>query len=101
MEPKMARAWLNDATVEALARRLAENPRGCLLWRDELSGWAQSMNSYKGGKGSDRQFFLSLWSSMATAVDRVSEVNPLILDQPFLAITGMIQPDTVEALLHE
>jgi hypothetical protein len=69
--------------------------------RDELSGWVQALNSYKGGKGSDRQFFLTVWSGTPSSVDRKSQDAPTFLDKPFLAITGTIQPDVVQAFLHE
>jgi hypothetical protein len=66
-----------------------------------LSGFAQAMNAYKGGKGADRQFFLSAWSGVPSSVDRKKQDEPLFLEKPFLAITGTIQPDCVRALLHE
>jgi len=69
--------------------------------RDELSGFAQALNAYKGGKGADRQFFLSTWSGTPASVDRKKQDEPLFLDRPFLAITGTIQPDCIQALLHE
>ena len=100
-EPSTRRVEVSDATVEALAENLNENPRGLLLQRDELSGFAQSMNSYRSGKGADRQFFLSTWSGAPSSVDRKSQRAPLFLDRPFLAITGTIQPDCVRALLHD
>ena len=58
--PEMERVLCNDATVEALARVLASNPRGVLLYRDELVGWTRSFDQYK-GHGEDSQFWLSCW----------------------------------------
>ncbi|MBT4497333.1 MAG: DUF3987 domain-containing protein [Gemmatimonadetes bacterium] len=101
VKPRTERVVVSDATVEALSQVLAENPRGLLLCRDELSGWAQSMNAYKGGKGSDRQFFLSVWSGVSSSVDRKKQDQALFMDRPFLAITGAIQPDTVRSLVHD
>ena len=37
--PVRSRCLVQDATIEALAPVLNENPRGVLLARDELSGW--------------------------------------------------------------
>jgi hypothetical protein len=42
---------------------LEDNPRGLFVYRDELTGWVRSMDQYKGGKGSDRQHWLNLWST--------------------------------------
>jgi hypothetical protein len=92
---------VSDTTVEAAADNLDKNPRGLLLIRDELSGWVQSMNAYRGGKGSDRQFFLSVWSNSPITVDRKNQDEPLWVDRPVLGICGTIQPDVVQALLHD
>jgi len=100
-EPKLERVVVADITVEALGQILSDNSKGVLLKRDELSAFAQSLNAYKGGKGADRQFFLSLWSGSQTQIDRKNMEEPLILDSPLLAITGTIQPDCMRALLHE
>jgi len=100
-EPNMARALIDNATVEAIVEVLAANPRGVILLRDELSGWVDAMGSYKGGKGDDRQFFLSVWSGSPRTVDRKTRNKPVFLKRPFLAVTGMIQPDVVQDMLRE
>ncbi len=100
-KPTMERVYVSDITVESLAKVLDENPRGILIYRDELSAWAQAMNAYKGGKGSDRQFYLSMWSGTPSPVDRKNQDRPLFLAHPFLGIIGTIQTDTLQALLHE
>jgi hypothetical protein len=68
-KPAFGRSWVDDTTVERLAGILDENPRGVLLTKDELSGWLRAMDQYKGGKGSDRQFFLSAHNTLDVAVD--------------------------------
>ena len=37
-KPQRRRAMLTDTTIEALTRILGENPRGVILFRDELAG---------------------------------------------------------------
>ena len=54
---------------ESLASLLGGSP-GISVIRDELSGWIASMDQYKGGKGAERQAYLSLWSSTALKIDR-------------------------------
>ena len=54
----VGRTVVGDTTAEALFSVLEENPRGVLVSRDELTGWLRSMDQYKGGKGSDRQFLV-------------------------------------------
>jgi hypothetical protein len=49
--PVMQRLYCSDTTVEALAERLQDAPRGLLVARDKLSGWLGSFGQYKQGKG--------------------------------------------------
>jgi len=91
--PSMGRCWASDTTVEALVGILEDNPRGLFVYRDELAGWVRSMDQYKGGKGSDRQHWLNLWSTDEVVVDRKSRMGePIILAKPFVSLFGGIQP---------
>lgn len=91
--PTMSRCVASDTTVEALVGILEDNPRGLLLHKDELAGWVRSMDQYKGGKGSDRQHWLSFWSCDEVVVDRKSRMGePLIVAKPFVSLFGGIQP---------
>lgn len=99
--PIAERAHVNDTTVEALISLLKESPRGVLLERDELVGWVKGMDQYKaGGKGSDRQFWLSAWSNRPVSVDRKGQPEPIGVLRPFVGLIGSIQP-TVLAELSE
>jgi hypothetical protein len=92
-KPIMPRTWVDDTTVERLAEILEENQRGVIVTKDELSGWLASMNQYKsGGKGSDRQFWLSAHDNTSTSVDRKSLEEPKIIPRPFVVLLGGIQP---------
>src|SRR5215211_8900954 len=92
-EPTMGRTLVEDTTVERLAGIQSENPRGVVVIKDELSGWARAMDQYKqGGRGADRQFWLSAWSNSYVSVDRKSQPHPLIVSRPFVALFGAIQP---------
>jgi hypothetical protein len=87
-----------DATVEAIAPMLVSG-KGIVLWREELSGWVRSMDQYRsGGKGADRQSYLSMWSRTLLKIDRKSSPEPVIVLRPFLAVTGGIQPDLIPGL---
>jgi hypothetical protein len=77
---------------------LSTNPKGLLVYRDELSAWARSMNQYRGGRGGDVEFYQSAWSGTTIKVDRKSRSDaPLVLPHPLLGVLGGIQPD----VLHE
>jgi len=98
-EPVMERTVVDDTTVEALSRVLKQSPRGVLVAKDELAGWIRGMDQYKaGGKGSDRQFWLSAWSSDPITVDRKGEPEALMVSEPFVGISGGIQPEVLKDL---
>jgi hypothetical protein len=84
-------------TVERLAALLAENRRGLVVLRDELTAWVKGLNQYKGGKGADRQFFLSAWSGAPVAVDRQGK-EPVLVDHPFVSVVGGVPPDVLSDL---
>lgn len=50
-EPTCDRCLCSDTTIEALAPLLEKNSRGLLLVRDELAGWINSFDAYKGEIG--------------------------------------------------
>jgi hypothetical protein len=97
--PLMGRTVVEDTTVEALATVLEGTPRGVIAVRDELAGWVRAMDQYKqGGKGADRQFWLSGWSNGYVVVDRKARGEPLILARPFVGVFGSIQPGVLGEL---
>ena len=93
----MQHLFAGDTTVEALASNLEDSPKGILYFRDELTAWVRSLDMYR-GRGNDRQFYLSAWSSEMVKVDRKSaHGRPIVLPHPFISVLGGIQPD----MLHE
>lgn len=100
-KPHLHRVQVDDITVEALAKILTENSRGVVMIRDELSAWITSTNQYKGGKGSDRQFYLKNWAGVPATVDRKQQDSPMIIPHPFVAVVGGIQPELLNCLREE
>ncbi len=97
--PTRDRTLVENATTEALTRVLAGAPRGVVSAQDELAGWLRSMDQYRqGGKGADRQFWLSLWSNSPVVVDRKGEDEPTMLNRPFAGLFGSIQPGVLSEL---
>jgi putative DNA primase/helicase len=97
--PTPKRCITVDVTVEALVDLVANNPRGILVYRDELTGWVAAMDQYKGGKGSDKQHWLSLWSASPIAVDRKSQMGKAIsVKRPSVSLFGGIQPAVLREL---
>lgn len=97
--PKFKHLWTSDSTTEALAEMLSE-AKGLVLFRDELVGWVKSMDAYRsGGKGADRQHYLSMWSRSPIKIDRKSRPDPIVVDRPCLSVVGGIQPDVLPDLI--
>src|SRR5215207_3696705 len=99
-EPTMERTYADDTTVESLVGILEDNPRGVLIYKDELTGWVRSHDQYKaGGKGADRQHWLSVWSNQAIVVDRKSrQGDPTYVERPWVSLVGGIQPAMLSEL---
>lgn len=97
-EPRLRQLIANDATMEALLSLVADNPRGLLFMQDELSAWVNGMNQYRGGKGADKEKWLSLWSGSQITMNRKSLPEPLVLDRPLVSVLGSIPPDVLTSL---
>ena len=96
--PPYVHVMTTDTTVEALGPMLRDS-KGILLSMDELSGWVRSMDQYRaGGKGADRQHYLSMWSRRTIKVDRKGNPEPILVPLPCLSVTGGIQTDLLSSL---
>jgi hypothetical protein len=93
--PKLRRLLTSDTTQEALVDLIEQNPRGLLLFRDELSAWFASFNQYR--PGSDRQFYLECHSGGSHAKDR--RVGSVLIEDLYLNICGGVQPEIVTKVL--
>lgn len=98
-EPIRPRYVMADATVEKLGVILAGQPRGALVFRDELAGWLQNMTRYSGG-GSDRPFWLEAYGGRGFSVERLGR-EPVYIDFLSVGVLGGIQPDRLKTLLFK
>jgi hypothetical protein len=98
---------VTDATVEALALALRQNPLGMLYEHDELSALTSGFNRYRRGVGSDRQFFQSAWSGKLVVINRIKvvegerELDAMTVPNPFLCVVGGLPPDLLAELSDE
>ncbi|MGM0806469.1 MAG: DUF3987 domain-containing protein [Bacillota bacterium] len=67
-EPQGQQLVTSDATWEALAEILENNPRGIMFHRDELSGWVKGMDQYR-AKGADRQDLIFFSTFLSCLLD--------------------------------
>ena len=100
-EPVMSQLLSTDSTLEALGDLLEQNSRGVLFGRDENTGWVRGMNQYRGGKGADRQAWLSFWNGATVIINRKNRRAPLVLDNPLVNVCGGLPPDVLEEFNDE
>lgn len=87
---KEKRYMTNDPTIEKLLTIIQDNPQGLLLYRDELSGWLETM--YKSGREGDREFYLESWNGdNPYSTDRIGRGRTLV-DGLCLSVLGGLQP---------
>jgi putative DNA primase/helicase len=97
--PKPRRFIVNDTTVEKLGELLKENPRGLLLFRDELDGFITKLDSR--GHESDRGFYLETWDALRSySFDRIGR-GTIHIPRMTLLILGGLQPDRLSRILNE
>jgi hypothetical protein len=91
--PVRVRYLSNDATIEAIAQILIDNPHGILLTLDELSGFFKTLN--KTGREGDRAFWLEAFNGNGSkSIDRIGR-GSLFVPNVCASIFGTIQPDAI------
>ena len=93
-EPSVPRYIVGDLTIEALADRLHENPRGLLVVHDELSSWLGGMDRYRSGQGrGEVGQWLSMHCGGRLLVDRKTGTKKTIfVRRAAVSIIGGITP---------
>jgi putative DNA primase/helicase len=89
-QPKRRRYKTQDSTVEKLGELLRDNPRGMLVYRDELIGFLKSLDQ-EGREGS-RAFYLEAWNGNGGfTFDRIGR-GTVEIEAACVSIIGGIQP---------
>lgn len=92
--------YFNDGTVEGINRQFSRFPqRGMLYLRDELAG-VFAYNKYQGGKGSERQDFLSFYDGFGKKELRAEGFVSRV-EQVLVSIFGTIQPEILRQLMQD
>ena len=96
--PVWRRYKTNDATVEKMGELQATNPRGLMLFRDELVGLFATWD--KDGHESDRAFFLESWNGdKPYTSDRIGRGTTHVQNL-CVSLFGGIQPAKLTSYLH-
>ena len=82
-----------DSTVEALIGALRDNPRGVLIYKDEIDSLLSNFNRYN---SSDEGYFLSLFSGTPFKYSRKSNNEHIFLANPYCSIIGSTQPGRLD-----
>ena len=98
-KPTWQQRHTDDATIEAMAPLLADNPQGVTVAIDELTGWLGRMDAYSsGGASKDRPAWLDAWSGRTDrAINRAKYSRPLIVPHWAAGVVGAIQPEMLAA----
>lgn len=96
--PIWCRFKTNDSTIEKLNELLSENPRGLLVFRDEIMGWLRTFE--KTGHENDRAFFLETWNGNTSQTsDRIGR-GTTHAKNLCLSVFGTTQPDKLIRYLY-
>jgi putative DNA primase/helicase len=97
--PVWKRYSTNDTTIEKMHELLSKNPRGLLLYRDELMGLLTSWD--KEGHEADRSFYLEAWNGDdSKSTDRIVRKTTYTKNL-CVSILGTIQPDKLLAYFQQ
>jgi hypothetical protein len=93
--------YFTSATGEAIPVQAQKDPDKALLGLiDELSGYFNSTNAYRRGRGSDKQDLLSYFDGSGQTVLRANGVK-VNLSQIYLSIFGTIQPEILKQHMED
>lgn len=91
---------IDDTTMEATVERLADNPKGLILVKDEVSGLFASFDAYRQGRGADEQRWMEIYDGRPVKTDRKGGDRPTIVaTRPSVSIVGTIQPAVLRRVM--
>jgi hypothetical protein len=101
--PVLRRVVVSDTTLEKVIAILDDNPRGLLLYRDELRGWFGSFHKYRqANAGSDEPSWLSMHGAKSLVYDRKTGTKTtVIVPYAAVSVTGTIQLKILRSVLTE
>ncbi|HLO83983.1 MAG TPA: DUF3987 domain-containing protein, partial [Nostocaceae cyanobacterium] len=90
---------IQNATSETRIKLHSQNRRGILYYRDEWSGFINSRNKYRNGKGDDLELELSEYNGDFVSKDVSDADQSIYLEQTAISRTGNTQTDTLKRFL--
>lgn len=99
LAPIERRIIVTTATPEKLVQIHADNPRGLLVLRDELTGWLRLLD--RAGRESERALFLEGWTGKNPYRSETIGRGSDFIKAACLSVYGGIQPSPFRAFLQE
>ena len=98
--PEPPEPWLvlKKGTVQKFEEILVNNPKGLLVYRDELAGLIGSMGEHSGAKDADRTFYLESYNGYPDSRQTISRGTTPI-PHSAISIMGGIQPEKLQTAL--
>jgi len=98
-EPTRRRYKTNDTTVEKVGELLNQNPRGIMIFRDELVGLLMGWD--REDRQTDRAFYLEAWNGCGSfTTDRIGR-GTIDVKNLCISILGGIQPSKLTGYLYQ
>ncbi|WP_415878780.1 DUF3987 domain-containing protein [Methylomonas sp. TEB] len=89
----------NETTIQSMTALQAQNPRGLMVFRDELTGLLVKWDREDGAD--ERAYFLEGWNGNGAYTDVKIARGVTEAKQICISLLGGIQPDKLKAYLHQ
>ena len=96
-KPVREQYFVTDCTMEALAGYLANQEHPVVYIADELVAWIKACDMYRGGQGTDRQNWLSIWSNGPIKTGRRTREGEYV-ERASVCVVGGVQPGIVKSV---
>jgi len=95
--PVWRRRVTNNTSIEKLGEIQRDNPHGIMVFRDELTGWLQSLDSKD--HGPDRAYYLEGWSGLSSFINDTISRGTTYTPKHIVSVLGGIQPGKLKTYL--
>lgn len=97
--PSAREIVVSSTTMEAIFKTHAANRNGLIMYRDELAGWAKSMDQYRNKGGDDQEIWLSIYNNDTIKISRATK-ETAIIPNACVSVLGGIQPAVLKDLAN-
>ena len=88
---------MDSSTMEKLVEVVSQNPRGVMMWNDEIRAWFKSFTQYD---SDNIDKWLKIFNRSRIVVDRIGR-GTTQLDSPHINVIGTTQPEVLNRLVND